>query len=103
LEAMACGVPTVGSDTGGIPELITHGETGFLEAVGDTDHMAEDVLKLLRDEELYARVSKACLYRAQVYFCDSVITAQYEQIYYRVLGKEMPVIDLERQKLSCLG
>jgi hypothetical protein len=61
------------------------------------------VLKLLRDEELYARVSKACLYRAQVYFCDGVITAQYEQIYYRVLGKEMPIIDLERQKLSCLG
>jgi N-acetyl-alpha-D-glucosaminyl L-malate synthase BshA len=103
LEAMACGVPTVGSDTGGIPELITHGETGFLEAVGDVEHMAEDVLKLLRDAELYQRVSKACLFRAQVYFCNDVITSQYEQIYYRVLGREAPSIDLEQQKLSCLG
>jgi N-acetyl-alpha-D-glucosaminyl L-malate synthase BshA len=103
LEAMACGVPTVGSDTGGIPELITHGETGFLEPVGDTTSMAEDVLMLLRDEEMYRRFSKACLYRAQVYFCNNVITAQYEQIYYRVLGKQSPEINLESQKLSCLG
>jgi N-acetyl-alpha-D-glucosaminyl L-malate synthase BshA len=103
LEAMACGVPTVGSDTGGIPELITHGETGFLEPIGDTQRMAEDVLKLLRDDEMYQRFSKACLYRAQVYFCNDVITEQYEQIYYRVLGKKPPIVDLEKQKLSCLG
>jgi N-acetyl-alpha-D-glucosaminyl L-malate synthase BshA len=103
LEAMACGVPTVGSDTGGIPELITHGETGFLEHVGDTERMAEDVLMLLRDDEMYQRFSKACLYRARVYFCNNVITEQYEQIYYRVLGKEPPSIDLEKQKLSCIG
>ena len=37
LEAMACGVPTIGSNAGGIPELITHGETGYLADVGDTD------------------------------------------------------------------
>jgi N-acetyl-alpha-D-glucosaminyl L-malate synthase BshA len=103
LEAMACGVPTVGSDTGGIPELITHGESGFLEAVGDTERMAEDVLRLLRDDELYTRVSEACLYRAQIYFDNNVITEQYEQIYYRVLGREAPQVDMEKQKLSCLG
>ncbi len=83
--------------------MITHGETGFLETVGDTERMAEDVLKLLRDDELYERVSKACLYRARVYFCNDVITTQYEQIYYRVLGREAPVVDLEMQKMSCLG
>jgi N-acetyl-alpha-D-glucosaminyl L-malate synthase BshA len=103
LEAMACGVPTVSSNTGGIPELITHGETGFLEDVGDTERMAEDVLKLLRDVELYKRVSEACLYRAQVYFCNNVITEQYEQIYYRVLSKEAPLVDVEKQRLSCLS
>jgi N-acetyl-alpha-D-glucosaminyl L-malate synthase BshA len=103
LEAMACGVPTVGSNTGGIPELIIHGETGFLENVGDTERMADDVLKLLQDDQLYERISKACLYRAQVYFCDNVITEQYEQIYYRVLGREAPEVDLDKQKLSCLS
>ena len=41
LEAMACGVPTIGSNAGGIPELITHGETGYLADVGDTDTMAD--------------------------------------------------------------
>lgn len=103
LEAMACGVPTVGSNTGGIPELIIHGETGFLEDVGDTEQMAEDVLKLLRDDQLYKRISKSCLYRAQVYFCDNVITEQYEQIYYRVLGRKAPQIDWDQQRLSCLS
>ncbi|MFD1905608.1 N-acetyl-alpha-D-glucosaminyl L-malate synthase BshA [Paenibacillus rhizoplanae] len=41
LEAMACGVPTIGSQAGGIPELIQHGKTGFLAPVGDTESMAK--------------------------------------------------------------
>jgi len=103
LEAMACGVPTIGSNTGGIPELITHGETGFLAPVGDTDTMARDVLRLLRDEQLLKKFTAACLYRATVYFCKDAITAQYEQIYYRVLGLEVPPIDLTMHAQSCLG
>lgn len=93
LEAMACGVPTVGSNAGGIPELVTHGETGYLAAIGDTRQMADYVIRLLVDDKLYKRMSDACLERARRTFCNDLITAQYEQIYYRVLGRKVPEID----------
>ncbi len=87
LEAMACGVPTVASNTGGIPELITHGQTGFLAPVGDTEQMSEYVITLLSDEALYQRFSEACVLRAQTQFSVEQLTEEYEQIYYRILGQ----------------
>lgn len=102
LEAMACGVPTVGSNAGGIPELVSHGETGFLAPVGDTELMADYVLSLLQDEPLYERMSKACLHRARTKFCNFTITNQYEEIYYRVLGLNVPQA-LRADKNACLG
>jgi len=86
LEAMACGVPTIGSLAGGIPELVVNGETGFLSPIGRTDEMAANALKLLTDPKLYADFREACLKRARTEFCNDRITAQYENIYYRVLG-----------------
>lgn len=94
LEAMACGVPTVGSNAGGIPELVTHGTTGYLADIGDTRQMAEYVVRLLQDPDLYKAMSEACLDRARRTFCNDLITAQYEQIYYRVLGRKVPEIDM---------
>jgi len=93
LEAMACGVPTIGSQAGGIPELVLHGVTGYLSPVGDTASMAADAIRLLQDPERYAAFREACLVRAQSEFCDEKISSQYEQIYYRVLGMPtaMPV------------
>ncbi|GAB6990272.1 N-acetyl-alpha-D-glucosaminyl L-malate synthase BshA [Paenibacillus pini] len=90
LEAMACGVPTVGSQAGGIPELVVHGETGFLTPIGDTSQMAEYAIRLLSDAELTERFREACLRRACKDFADGLITKKYEQIYYRVLGREVP-------------
>jgi N-acetyl-alpha-D-glucosaminyl L-malate synthase BshA len=101
LEAMACGVPTIASNAGGIPELITHGETGFLADIGDVERMAAYVKLLLSDAKLYETMKKACLHRARTVFCNELITAQYEEIYYRVLDREMPE-DLKRDKLSCI-
>ncbi|ANY68902.1 N-acetyl-alpha-D-glucosaminyl L-malate synthase BshA [Paenibacillus sp. BIHB 4019] len=88
LEAMACGVPTIGSTAGGIPELVTHGETGFLSPIGDVDSMAANAIRLLTDEELHAKFKEACIYRACHAFCNDRITAEYEEIYHRVLGME---------------
>ncbi|WP_334071554.1 MULTISPECIES: N-acetyl-alpha-D-glucosaminyl L-malate synthase BshA [Paenibacillus] len=90
LEAMACGVPTVGSIAGGIPELVAHGETGFLAPIGDTRLMAEYCVSLLTDPELSGRVREACLQRAKTEFSSEIITAAYEAIYYRVLNRELP-------------
>ncbi|MNI53824.1 hypothetical protein D3C73_1086790 [compost metagenome] len=80
----------MGSNAGGIPELITHGETGFLANIGDTEQMSAYVTTLLTDNELYERVVAACLDRARHTFCNDLITMQYEEIYYRVLGRELP-------------
>jgi len=91
LEAMACGVPTIGSLAGGIPELVAHGTTGFLAPVGDTERMAEYAVQLLSDESMYARFREACLERARTTFCNDRITAEYERIYYRVLGIEADI------------
>lgn len=85
LEAMACGVPTIGSIAGGIPEVVTHGETGYLSDVGNTEQMAEYAIRLLQDEQLYERMSRACVQRARTKFCNDLIMRQYEDIYYRVL------------------
>jgi N-acetyl-alpha-D-glucosaminyl L-malate synthase BshA len=89
LEAMACGVPTVGSNAGGTPELITHGETGYLAEIGDTDKMAEHVIHLLSNPEHYEQMVQNCLYRARHTFCNDIAIDQYEEIYYRVLGREI--------------
>ncbi|REK66163.1 MULTISPECIES: N-acetyl-alpha-D-glucosaminyl L-malate synthase BshA [Cohnella] len=95
LEAMACGVPTIGSIAGGIPELVVSGETGFLSPIGNTEEMAANALRLLTDDGLYASFREACLHRARTEFCNDKITAQYERIYYQVLGipakLELPV------------
>ena len=86
LEAMACGVPTVGSLTGGLPELVQHGVTGFLAPVGDTEAMAEYALRLLTDDAMRAEFGRACVRRAREHFDSRRIADQYERIYYRVLG-----------------
>lgn len=90
LEAMACGVPTVGSMAGGIPELVENGVSGFLSPIGDTSSMAADAIRLLQDAELYERVSQACLHRARNAFCNDRISMEYEDIYYQVLGESSP-------------
>lgn len=93
LEAMACGVPTIGSIAGGIPELVVPGETGFLAPIGDTKRMADYAVQLLSNDALAATFKEACVKRACEQFCDGLITQQYEKIYYRVLGREVPELD----------
>jgi len=58
IEAMACGRPVVGSRDGGIPEIIDHGETGYLEAVGDYAAFARAALGLLEDRALWETMSR---------------------------------------------
>jgi N-acetyl-alpha-D-glucosaminyl L-malate synthase BshA len=91
LEAMACGVPTVASRAGGIPELITDGVTGFLAPIGDVDQMAKLAIRLLADPVLHAQFQKNGIERAATCFDNQTIMAQYEQIYYKVLNRTIPI------------
>jgi N-acetyl-alpha-D-glucosaminyl L-malate synthase BshA len=85
LEGMACGVVPVATRVGGVPELITDGEDGYLEAVGDIQAQATRVVALLTDEELHYRMSKAGRWKAGERFCTEKVIPQYEQYYRDVL------------------
>lgn len=89
LEAMACGVPTVGSRAGGIPEVVVDGETGLLSEVGDIKNMSKQVIRLLMNPSEYERMRRNGLERAEHYFSSEGITAQYETIYAKVLGRQI--------------
>jgi N-acetyl-alpha-D-glucosaminyl L-malate synthase BshA len=89
LEAMAGGVPTIGSNAGGIPEVIQHGENGYLAPVGHTEEMAAYAIRLLTDPILYQQFSAAGEHCSQTKFSAELIAKQYEQIYYRVAQPEL--------------
>lgn len=86
LEAMACQVPVVSSDVGGIPEVNICGETGYLSGVGMVDKMAEDVLKILKDDQTLNRFRAAALTQAARFDIEEIIP-KYEAYYQQVLAK----------------
>lgn len=86
LEAMACGVPVVSSNAGGLPELNLHGETGYIAEIGDIDKMADYALRLLEDPNMYKIFSENALERAQNMFSADKIIPQYEKYYEEILG-----------------
>jgi N-acetyl-alpha-D-glucosaminyl L-malate synthase BshA len=87
LEAMACGVPPVATKAGGVPELITNGVDGFVEAVGDVPAQAARVVELVTDEDLRARMAAAARRTAETRFATSAIIPQYESYYEQVLSR----------------
>jgi N-acetyl-alpha-D-glucosaminyl L-malate synthase BshA len=86
LEAMACGVPVVGSDAGGLPEVVKHTESGFLLPVGDVEGMAARTLEILEDEEHRREMGQAGRRRVEFLFNADRVVSQYERFYERVLG-----------------
>jgi N-acetyl-alpha-D-glucosaminyl L-malate synthase BshA len=86
LEAMACGVPVVASDVGGIPEVVVDGESGLLAPVGDTPAMARHVVRLLGDPAEHARFAAAARRRVDSTFRLEPIVARYEALYRRVVA-----------------
>lgn len=86
LEAMACKVPVVSSDAGGLPELNVDGVTGFLKEVGDVDGMAESAIYILEDENRLKSFKENSLARAKQ-FDLSIILPVYENYYTEVIEK----------------
>ncbi|MCP9768513.1 N-acetyl-alpha-D-glucosaminyl L-malate synthase BshA [Lacihabitans sp. LS3-19] len=83
LEAMACEVPVISSNTGGLAELNINGVTGFLSDVGDVDDMVKNALYILQDENL-PTFKKNALARAKQ-FDMNVIVQQYESYYHKII------------------
>jgi L-malate glycosyltransferase len=85
LEAMACGVPVVASNAGGLPELVVNGEGGFTFPVGDVMGMAERVIALLADPKELARQGELARVRAAENFSTARVVERYEALYRRLL------------------
>ena len=87
LEGMACEVVPIATRTGGVPEVIEHGVSGYLADVGDVDTMARYAIELLRDESRLRAMGKAARGVAKARFCSSKIVPMYENFYRRVLER----------------
>src|SRR5690606_16602736 len=88
LEAMACKVPVVSSNVGGIPEVNIHGVTGFLSDVGDIEDMTDNTLRLLQNPELHETFRENAYAQANK-FDIAKILPNYENYYKEILEKSV--------------
>jgi N-acetyl-alpha-D-glucosaminyl L-malate synthase BshA len=87
LEAMACRVPTIATNVGGVPELIDDGVTGRLFPVGATESMAQAAIEVLSNPRKLAEMGQAGRASAQARYCASRIIPLYEKYYGEVLAR----------------
>ncbi len=85
LEAMAHGIPVIASNAGGLPEVVTHGKTGFLVTPGDVDAIARYMDLLIEDESLRIELGKNARKEVEKKFHPDKIIPKYEKLYERIL------------------
>ncbi len=86
LEAMACNVPLISTNAGGLPEINIQGKTGFLSDVGDVDSMAEHAIFILSDADRLHHFKKAAIAQARKFEKQHIIP-QYEKLYCQVISE----------------
>jgi N-acetyl-alpha-D-glucosaminyl L-malate synthase BshA len=86
LEAMACGVPVISTNTGGLPEINVPGKTGYLSNVGDIDSMAEGAIKILENDEVLDRFKRNALEHTRNFERDKIVPV-YEDLYQNVIAE----------------
>lgn len=85
LEAMACQVPVISSNSGGMPELNINGVTGFMSNVGDVDDMAANALAILTDDKKLAEFRQAALKQAKAFDIHNIMPI-YERYYQQIIN-----------------
>ena len=86
LEAMACSVPVISSNSGGLPEVNFDGFSGFLSNVGNVEEMAQNALKILKDDEVLETFKKNALTIAEKFDIKKILPI-YEDLYQRAIQK----------------
>lgn len=84
LEAMACQVPVIATNSGGIPEIMVQGVTGFMSNVGDIEEMAKHAVTILSDDALHNQFKMQALEQAKKYDLKKILPL-YEAYYEKVL------------------
>jgi N-acetyl-alpha-D-glucosaminyl L-malate synthase BshA len=87
LEAMACEVPVIASRVGGIPEVVTDGETGFLSEIGNVEKMSEDAARILREGDLRREMGGKARQSAIARYSTELVIPKYIEFYERVLQR----------------
>ncbi len=87
LEAMACGVPVISSNTGGLPEVNCHGFSGFLSEVGALDEMAANALSILEEASTLQQFKKNAFQTAQKFDIKKILPL-YEALYSKAIAKK---------------
>ncbi|MBN2318216.1 MAG: N-acetyl-alpha-D-glucosaminyl L-malate synthase BshA [Acidobacteria bacterium] len=85
LEAMACEVPVIATNVGGVPEVVRNGVDGFLTEPGDIEKMTDFALTILGDDSIRRRMGKSARETAKERFCSTKIIPMYESFYRKVL------------------
>ena len=86
LEAMACEVPVIASDVGGLPEVIDNGVTGYLHPLDAEDEMAASAIALLKDQAHHDRIAQAACRRVREHFSVDRVVPMYESCYQKLLS-----------------
>ena len=83
---MACEVPVISSNAGGIPEVNIHGVTGYVSEIGDIDDMVANTVKILQDEALHNQMKANALARAKDFSLEKILP-MYERSYEKIVGQ----------------
>ncbi|PJR03062.1 N-acetyl-alpha-D-glucosaminyl L-malate synthase BshA [Avrilella dinanensis] len=85
LEAMACGVPVISTNAGGLPEVNVQGVTGFMSDIGNVDDMARNAIHILKDEKTLNQFKSNALNHSKTFSVDNIVPI-YEKIYQEALS-----------------
>jgi N-acetyl-alpha-D-glucosaminyl L-malate synthase BshA len=88
LEAMACEVPVICSNAGGLPEVVDHGVNGYLADVGDVETMAHYAIELLKNDQTLKEFGKEALTKAKQFSLDNIIN-EYLAVYESTLNVKL--------------
>ncbi|MCB0283425.1 MAG: N-acetyl-alpha-D-glucosaminyl L-malate synthase BshA [Calditrichaeota bacterium] len=86
LEALACGVPCVTTNAGGLPEVNIHGETGFNVNIGDIDAFADAVYEIISDRQVAKKFSENARILASEKYGSDKIVPQYLDYYSKIIS-----------------
>jgi N-acetyl-alpha-D-glucosaminyl L-malate synthase BshA len=92
LEALACGVPVVGSNAGGLTEVVRDGVTGVVRPVGDVDGMVQAAIAILSDRAKWRAMSEAAAADARARYSRDQIVGQYEALYADAIRTAAPAV-----------